>query len=114
MSFKLFLAASAAVAMFALAQGCSSSDDKTSSSSSSSSGENGEPTSPFPSCQEILHACHPLDVGEGPIHDCHETAHDDGTEAKCAAAKDQCLKTCVAPSDAGTSTDSGDAGDHSH
>lgn len=109
MTSKLLFAASLSIASFALAQGCSSSDTAA-NTSSSSSGENGEPTSPFPSCQAILHACHPLDVGEGAIHDCHETAHDNGTEATCAAAKDQCLKTCVP--DAGTSspTDAGDAG----
>jgi hypothetical protein len=103
MTFKLLLTASA-VGLFALVYGCSR-DDKSSSSSSSGETENGEPTSPFPSCQAILHACHPLDVGEGDIHDCHETAHDNATEAKCAAAKDNCLKICVP--DAGASGDAG-------
>lgn len=65
--------------------------------------ENGEPTSPYPSCQAILHACHPKDIGEGPPHDCHELAHDDGTEAKCAAKKDECVKTCDS-FDAGSSS----------
>ena len=106
MTLKLLALPSAFVAVFALAQGCSSSDD-TKSNTSSSSGENGEPTSPFPSCQAILHACHPLDVGEGAIHDCHETAHDNGTEAKCAAAKDQCLKVCVPDAGTSSTTDAG-------
>src|SRR5689334_15408794 len=28
--------------------------------------------SPYPACNAIIQACHPLDVGEGPIHDCHD------------------------------------------
>ena len=102
MIFKFLLGASA-LGLCALVYGCSS-DEKTSTPTT----ENGEPTSPFPTCQTILHACHPLDVGEGDIHDCHEIAHDDGaSEAKCAAAKDHCLQVCVP--DAGASS-SGDAG----
>jgi hypothetical protein len=88
-----------AAALVAVAWGCSSDDDKGQSSSSSSGGD--EHTSPFPSCQAILTACHPLDVGEGPIHDCHELAHDDGTEEKCAAKKAECLTTCSPKADAG-------------
>lgn len=42
---------------------------------------------PFPSCQAIIDACHPADIGEGPAHDCHEVAHDDGAEEKCAAKR---------------------------
>lgn len=103
MTFRLLLTASA-FGLFALVYGCSS--DSKSSSSSSGERENGEPTSPFTSCQVILHACHPLDVGEGDIHDCHETAHDNGaSEANCASAKDRCLKVCVP--DAGASGDAG-------
>ncbi|MFO0739779.1 MAG: hypothetical protein U0270_28025 [Labilithrix sp.] len=97
--------------------GCSSDDDKpatsSSSSSSSSSGES-EHTSPYPSCQAIIEACHPLDVGDGPIHDCHELGHDEGTEATCAAKKAECLATCVA-GDAGSDASTADADhDHSH
>jgi hypothetical protein len=107
MTFKLLLTASA-LGLVALVYGCSSDDKSSSSSSSSGESENGEPTSPFPSCQVILHACHPLDVGEGAIHDCHETAHDNGaSEANCAAQKEHCLQVCVP--DAGASS-SGDAG----
>lgn len=57
-------------------------------------------TSDFPSCQAIIDACHPLDVGEGPIHDCHDVAHDATSDQACAAKKAECLKTCVA-TDAG-------------
>lgn len=59
-------------------------------------------TSEFPSCQAIVDACHPLDVGAGPIHDCHDVGHDATSDAPCAAKKAECLKTCVA-TDAGAS-----------
>ncbi len=63
--------------------------------------EGGAHTSAFPSCQTIIDACHPLDVGDGPIHDCHEVGHGTGaTEANCAAKKTECLATCKKP-DAG-------------
>ena len=101
MTFRILVGASL-LSLVALTFACSSDDPKTPATPTT---ENGEPTSPFPSCQAILHACHPLDVGEGAIHDCHETAHDDGTEAKCAAAKDHCLEVCV--SDAGAPADGG-------
>lgn len=101
-------------AAVAAAWGCSSDDDKPASSSSSSSSSSGESehSSPYPSCQAIIDACHPLDVGDGPIHDCHEVAHDNGTEATCAAKKSECLATCVA-GDAGSDASTADA-DHSH
>jgi hypothetical protein len=51
-------------------------------------------TSEFPSCQAIIDACHPLDVGDGPIHDCHDVASA-GPEASCAAKKTECLATCT-------------------
>jgi hypothetical protein len=97
MKKKIFGAALAAV-LVAVAWGCSSDDDQKPSSSSG-----GDHTSPYPSCQAILDACHPLDVGEGPIHDCHELAHEEGTEQTCAAKKAECLTTCSKP-------DAGDAG----
>ncbi|WP_146653862.1 hypothetical protein [Labilithrix luteola] len=90
----------ALIASVGFVYACSSDDDHSHS-------ETGGHTSPFASCQTIIDACHELDVGEGPIHDCHEIGHD-ATEAtgdgECVAKKDECLKTCVA--DAGTA-DSG-------
>lgn len=77
-----------AVSIFALAYGCSDDDH------SHDTGEEGGHSSPYPSCQAIIDACHPKDIGEGAAHDCHEIAHDNGTEEKCAAAKSQCLVTC--------------------
>jgi hypothetical protein len=59
-------------------------------------------SSKYPSCDAIIKACHPLDVGDGPIHDCHDFAHaESATEEACAARKADCLRICV-PSDAGT------------
>jgi hypothetical protein len=97
---KKILGTAFAAVLVAVAWGCSSDDDHDHSSSSSGGAEH---TSPYPSCQAILDACHPLDVGEGPIHDCHELAHETGTEQTCAAKKAECLTTCSKP-------DAGDAG----
>ena len=48
-----------------------------------------------PSCKAIIEACHPLDPGSGPIHECHEAAEADGvTEQTCAGKKAECLATC--------------------
>jgi hypothetical protein len=52
-------------------------------------------TSPFATCNTIIQACHKLDVGEGPIHDCHDLADGAKSDADCAAQKDHCLATCV-------------------
>lgn len=58
-------------------------------------------TSQFASCQAIIDACHPKDVGEGAAHDCHDFAHAPAAnEASCAAKKTECLATCNA-ADAG-------------
>lgn len=97
--------------------GCSSttpsSTDASTEASTTTTTDAGEHTSPYPSCQAILSACHELDTGEGPIHDCHEVAHDATSEADCAPRKAECLATCVEPSDAGADAAS-DAHDHDH
>jgi hypothetical protein len=56
---------------------------------------------PYPSCRAITEACHELDVGTGPIHDCHDVGHDSTSDAPCAARKDECLKICAPADDAG-------------
>ena len=53
-------------------------------------------TSPYPTCQAIIDQCHELDVGEGPIHDCHEVAHDAKSDGDCVAQKAKCASVCVA------------------
>lgn len=73
-----------------------------SSKSSDDSGDHDAHASSFPSCEAIKEACHPLDVGAGPIHDCHEVAHESTSDEACAAKKDECLRTCVS-SDASVS-----------
>lgn len=46
-------------------------------------------------CGRILDACHDIDPGSGPIHDCHESAEADGvTEEICADLEEGCLATC--------------------
>ncbi len=67
-----------------------------------------EPTS----CQRIIDACHDVDPGTGMAHECHETAHDDGTAAACDPIADECVAACeaLAGGDAGTHEDGG--GDH--
>jgi hypothetical protein len=46
-------------------------------------------------CQEIIDACHRKDLGEeGEVHDCHEVAHDEGTQAGCEAVHDDCVQVC--------------------
>lgn len=60
------------------------------------------------SCKAISDACHHVDTGEeGPIHTCHEQAHDtSATEQSCAAVKDNCVATCTAAAaDAGEQHD---------
>lgn len=50
-----------------------------------------------PSCEQIIARCHDVDPGSGPIHDCHEAAHDDATtEATCASMLDSCSMLCAA------------------
>lgn len=72
------------------------------------------------SCQRIVDACHEVDPGTGPIHDCHETAHDVGTDEACAPIETSCVAMCVAAAadggvvdDDGGAVDGGDAPDAS-
>ena len=66
-----------------------------------------------PSCETIIGRCHDVDPGSGPIHDCHETAHDGPSEAACAAILDECVMLCSAV-DAGVPHSDDDAGAHMH
>jgi len=66
-----------------------------------------------PSCEQIIARCHDVDPGSGPIHDCHEAAHDEATsEATCASMLDTCAMLCSAV-DAGVIHDE-DAPGHMH
>ena len=62
-------------------------------------------TSTYPSCTAIIDACHPVDVGTGAFHDCHELAHNATKEEDCAPKKTSCLALCAASSDGGTASD---------
>lgn len=52
-------------------------------------------------CAEIIERCHPLDLGSGPIHECHEGAESTWDEATCTAKKASCFAVCTAPTDGG-------------
>lgn len=75
-------------------------------------------TSPYPSCQAITSACHEVDVGDGPIHDCHDKAHAAKSDSDCAPIKDNCVQICqAAAADGGAHGDGGaggDGGEHGH
>lgn len=93
----------ALLAMSALATGCSSEDDH----GHSHDYPNGHTTA-FPACTEITQACHPVDVGEGPIHDCHDLAHAATSEDSCVQKKAECLGLCRgAAADAGAADATG-------
>lgn len=64
-------------------------------------------------CRQISSACHDVDTGSGPLHDCHETGHD-GDLAACEAVLGSCVAMCEAaePVDGGHAHDE-DAG-HAH
>ncbi len=70
--------------------------------------DRGHHTSPYPTCDLIIARCHPLDVEEGPIHDCHNLGHDATSDEPCVARRDECLRVCVAPGDAGAQDATGD------
>ena len=73
--------------------------------------EAGGHTSPYPTCQKIIDDCHEYDVGDGPVHECHEVAHDAENDSACVAKKDECTKTCAAAAaDAGGGSDAGSDG----
>lgn len=81
------------------------SDKESSSSSSGTSGKSSsgytDHSSPYPACDEIIKACHPLDVGEGTIHDCHDQGHGAKSDNDCIPVKEMCLKLCKGGADAG-------------
>ena len=75
-TMKLFIGISFLAAV-AFGIGCGSSDDK-------------RPAE----CEAIVEACHPLDTGTGAIHDCHEKAESDWTQAECVTNTTSCLNLC--------------------
>ncbi|GAB4206425.1 MAG: hypothetical protein OHK0013_23080 [Sandaracinaceae bacterium] len=71
----------------------------------------GCPSSPAATsaCRDISAACHDVDPGSGPLHDCHELGHDE-VESACASERDRCVALCMAAAaiDAGPRTDGGE------
>ena len=39
----------------------------------------------FASCKAIVDACHDVDEGVGPVHECHDLSHEATTDEACAA-----------------------------
>lgn len=69
---------------------CSSEEHKESSVLGDAS-----PRSPYPDCNAIAEACHPVDMGDpGEIHDCHEEAHGAKSNADCTPIKARCVEIC--------------------
>jgi hypothetical protein len=70
-------------------------------------------------CQDIISACHEVDPGAGPLHDCHEIGHDE-VESACTPERDRCVALCEAAAsvDAGVTADAPHVHDedapHSH
>jgi hypothetical protein len=61
----------------ALAGGCGSDDSKA-------------------ACEAIIEACHPVDPGSGPIHECHENAESKWSNDQCTSMSAGCLAMCKA------------------
>jgi hypothetical protein len=53
-------------------------------------------------CTQIIEACHALDKGSGPIHECHENAEEEWTKEQCVANRSMCLGLCPAGGDGGS------------
>ncbi|MBX3209423.1 MAG: hypothetical protein KF764_30600 [Labilithrix sp.] len=102
---KLMAMAMATAATAALAwTGCDSHEEGGHGSADGGGGH----TSPYPSCNEVVEACHEVDTGEGEIHDCHDTAHGAKADSDCAGTKARCLEICAAAkADAGADHDGG-------
>ena len=83
MNFRLLIAAAAALSATGAASACSDSDDMT--------GETALPAD----CQAIVDACHHVDVGTGPVHDCHAMA-EMGQASSCSSQRSSCVQMCEA------------------
>jgi hypothetical protein len=58
-------------------------------------------TSPYPTCDAIIKACHTVDLGEGKPSECHGLGHDATKDEDCQPKKDECLKACAEAAEAG-------------
>ncbi len=75
--------------------------------------DGGPPPAPE-SCQRIIDACHDVDPGTGEAHECHETAHDEGTAEACDPIEAACVAACeaLANADGGHADHDGGHADH--
>lgn len=69
-----------------------------------------------PTCTQIFEACHPVDTGSGPAHECHEFAEAEATtEAQCQMRRTECLSACAlsdaSVQDTATGADAASGGD---
>ncbi|MFO0626849.1 MAG: hypothetical protein U0325_14650 [Polyangiales bacterium] len=69
-------------------------------------------------CEGLSGVCHDVDPGSGPLHDCHEGAHDRNA-TWCAANAARCRQLCTEARDASAPTDAAadvatDAPAHAH
>jgi uncharacterized repeat protein (TIGR04052 family) len=60
-----------------------------------SGGQAGSAGSGTDYCANIGHACHNVDPGTGPVHDCHELGHA-GDQGVCQAQRQNCIQLCGA------------------
>ncbi len=44
-------------------------------------------------CEGLGSTCHPVDPGDGPLHECHEVGHS-GDQAQCAEQRAECIQGC--------------------
>lgn len=65
------------------------------------------------SCQRIIDVCHDVDPGHGEVHDCHNTAHDEGADA-CDPIEQRCVMLCQALFTTDGGTHHGDGHDAGH
>ena len=56
-------------------------------------------------CEEITEACHKVDQGTGPIHECHESSEATWTKDECVMNSAMCLAVCASASDGGAPAD---------
>ncbi len=68
----------------------------------------------FPDCEAIVEACHDVDPGAGPAHDCHEAAHDAASNAECTPLVASCVAACAAIDAGAVDAGPDDHGGHSH
>lgn len=92
--------------------GATSSSGGTSSTTTGSGGMGGESHGASAAqCEAIGELCHPVDDGDGPLHECHDLGHIGDPEV-CAERFDDCITMCLAAAE--EHGEGGAGGDHAH